>query len=386
MRTDSLLGSIRLTYCVHFFQVINMALLALLTPLLIGFTEYGIYVSIFALPGMAMGIIETMYVLGFSKRAPLKYDFLVWLILTITMMLVASVITMWIGNNSTIFYTLLLLFILSCKSFLYSIFINFYSKDVLFPLVSLEIISIVTYAIVLLLAFVLNIRDFRLPYFMVILSSITSIFVLIMKISLRNLTMATQGSVLSPFQYFFARTYEDGLFTLLPLFLANQYGLAFAGQYRYVVTFIRSVGKIFPVRYDFLARLLCRKGHDVTKKNICFLAGFIFVGLPVFFCYSLYEKTFLGTVNPFGILIAFSGGIIFSVTFIPIVLREYPAAIFVFLSLFVGVVVCTALVPVTFFVPCYLLITALSCVVLFFYLKRIIAKEVHCKVAVDAHG
>jgi hypothetical protein len=65
-------GKSKYHIALQFSQVMNMFVLALLTPYLIGISEYGYYASIYSVPGFFQGMLETYLMLllfnsGLSK-------------------------------------------------------------------------------------------------------------------------------------------------------------------------------------------------------------------------------------------------------------------------------------------------------------------------------
>ena len=250
------------TYFLNFSQVLSLTIFSLVVPFVIGFDEYGFYVSLFAVPGIASAIVETFLIV--EKDSRLVFFYLYFFLLLVVLLLCSLFFSFNEGFVAVIIY-----FVLVVKAYSYSI-INKYRDRAFFEfLLYSETVVVLSYISVAMIFFGVDWKTYRMPVTMLCISSLLySIAVYLLDKKRENYFFARLrecgGKVggnnqFSFFRYAFLRVYEDFHFTLLPMMIGSFVSMSASGEYKLSMSVVKLCIKFYPVRYETIT--MAKKGR-----------------------------------------------------------------------------------------------------------------------------
>jgi hypothetical protein len=330
------------TYATNAAQMVNMTFFALVLPLSIGFEQYGIYVSLYALPGLLQGMIETMYTVHLSRTQFTRGDLRTWTVLTAVGAVAVTVGYRVLSGDASAFYAAIILIALAARGLVTALLYACRSVDIVRQNVIAEVLTAVVYILILTVGDRLRLQGFEIPLAMMLISQFVCIVYLGIVLRRHGVTpvVTEKRFDATVFRFALSRAYEDLLFTFQPLSVAMFVGNAAAGQYRYMVSVTKALSKVFPLRYEILSR------HEGTidRRALMALAGLSTVaGLVLFGVFRSAETYYPVLRNPASIMLAASGITVFVTTFLPLVARESPRFVMQVLPLALVVVVAPAI-------------------------------------------
>ena len=147
-----------------------MVTLAFLSPLVIGIESYGLYASLYAIPGFFHGSLETYLIrsLNFNSKDFFS-NFIIYLILAIIFIVLINI---FFFNNTMIIYSILLFFGLIFRSFFYSI-VTQKTNKLNYVIYSEWVVSFI-YVVILLFAYLNGYKSYHIPLLMVVFSCFIS--------------------------------------------------------------------------------------------------------------------------------------------------------------------------------------------------------------------
>lgn len=312
------------TYLINLAQVSNMLLTALAVPLMIGAEHYGRYAAIFAVPAFLQSTIEAFAVLslhagpartvfwkiygGLSSGALLTS----WLIYQLTF---GSAEALWaVGLGAALLFKSL------CIALVYTDERIDYVKISIFA----EMISFACYALVLYVTYARGDLSYTVPLLMVITgSTLSGCLVLRWYVQAVRIAKTSRSTEQDPpaelsLRMLLSRSYEDFALTLMPLFLAQSFGLVVAGEFRVIVSGMKVVSKLFPFRYETILRGIRAGEFDATLFSKISLA-FIGVGFIVsLLLYLIRGHLFLAEDTPLWSIALSTGFLVTSLAAFPV--------------------------------------------------------------------
>lgn len=270
-------------YALNFSQFLNMAVMAISVPWIIGLENYGIFAAAFALPGVIQSFTEALILIlltrGMGRTQSVKYGIITYAPLS------ALCFSIWFyfENSPYVLWSFALLLSIVWRTAVLSpmLFSGKMTTDIV---ISELIISVVYTTFVAFFAFH-QIGSVTLPFIMIIMASCLSTIYLMVRPFAHKLECNQEiGSTSSePVSFWqiarlsFGRSYEDGFLTVMPLVLAQSTSAYFAGQFRVLVSIVKAAYKLFPLRYDIVLRELA--GGTISRSFVLrsiLVAGFLF--------------------------------------------------------------------------------------------------------------
>jgi hypothetical protein len=275
-------GKSKYHVALQFSQVMNMFVLALIVPYLIGLSEYGYYASLYSIPGFFQGMLETYLMLllfnnGFSIPSFKHFTS----ILFVSFFVISILVFLTLGKTA-VFTALILYLFMVIRSIALALAYHCLKIGV-FSIIVSELIVFLVYSLIILdvqlgsqiLGFK---KNFLLPLSMICIASIPSSLFLLWKIKpfISNL-LTDEKDASFDLRNLLARIYEDLFFSLAPLVTFKIFGSKTAGEYRLILSIFKGISKIFPFKYELLLRNLKEGDFSFSRfKKLSFL--FIILG------------------------------------------------------------------------------------------------------------
>ncbi len=253
-----------------------MVTLAFLSPLVIGIESYGLYASLYAIPGFFHGSLETYLIrsLNFNSKDFFS-NFIIYLILAIIFIVLINI---FFFNNTMIIYSILLFFGLIFRSFFYSI-VTQKTNKLNYVIYSEWVVSFI-YVVILLFAYLNGYKSYLIPLLMVVFSSfISGLFLAYYSKSFfKKISCSLPKS--SNYKDLFGRLYEDLFITTTPLVIFNFFGARESGIFRILISILKAIFKFFPYKYEVLFIALQNKSFN-KKRFINFVSLFTFFSIVI---------------------------------------------------------------------------------------------------------
>jgi hypothetical protein len=368
-------GKSKYHIALQFSQVMNMFVLALLTPYLIGISEYGYYASMYSVPGFFQGMLETYLMLllfnsGLSKSSLFHFGKIVILSFILT-----SVVVYLTLGREIVFITLILYSLMLLRSIALALAYHCLKVKVTSIILSELIVFAVYGLIVLDVNFgskVLGLsRTHNLPMIMVCSAAIPSAFFLFWKVKpyFNNLLILDKDQ---PFDLhnLLARIYEDLFFSLAPLVTFKLFGSKTAGEYRFILSIFKGISKLFPFKYELLLRNI-REGVFSFKsfKNFSFL--FISFGIVTTICLTLFiQMGYFNFISHMYLILLSSGFVITILVVFPYAITKFKSLPLITVLLYLFLYTASYKMGISFFVYSFVLINA---ILYFIIYKKVIS-------------
>lgn len=281
------------TYVLNLLQVISMGLFNILVPFFVGFDSYGYYVSVFAIPGFVVALLETRLLVNKDDSVNAVY-----IIVFFVMSLFVNGIVL--GYEQSVF-TGLIYITLVCRCLIYVSIVRLPSADFNEIYFKSEFISICCFVLMFLCScfFVNDIDQIYLVF--IFFFSLNMSFSLVGYLFLRGVNkekpnvnriisidytiQSASFDIRKITKIFNYRLFEDYIFTFSPLLLSLSGGNQFAGVYKFHTSMLKLGIKFYPVRYetffDFIGFIHKNNIKKVLYLNIL-ISLFIFGGMLLF--------------------------------------------------------------------------------------------------------
>ncbi len=296
----------KFTYVHNFSQVVSMISLSFITPFVIGVENYGIYASVFAIPGFFHGSLETYLIRSLNNSKDNFFiSFLIFLIFSIVLILLINLSFFDLEKS---LYAIILFLSLIFRSFFYSIATQ-KTKKLNSVILSEWVISLV-YLFILFYCYIENVYSYSVPILMICFSCIISGFFL----AFHSKNYLKKISFKSPkklnFIDLFGRLYEDLFITTSPLIIYIFFSAKESGFFRILISIIKALFKLFPYKYEVLFLALKNKSFDKIRfNNFIKIFNFLSILLTVFlFFFSKFY--FINYFTYFILMLSLSGFVI----------------------------------------------------------------------------
>ncbi|EPP5754505.1 hypothetical protein ACUT59_002834, partial [Vibrio cholerae] len=244
------------TYILNILQVLSMGLFNIVVPIVVGFDNYGYYISVFAVPGFFVALLETRFLIGSDKTIN---------ILNVVLLLFTVLIFNWVllGFDSIIF-TVIIFCILFFRSTVYVLVVKLSSTYFKSVYIKSELFSMIIFIVSFLFVYVFDVFNlYSIFLFFVIQNlsfSLYGLFLLfkIMKKNRNSYIFPIICFQISRVSFGFRqlslmcnyRLFEDFIFTFSPLLLSLSGGNYLAGVYKYYTSILKLCIKLYPIRYE----------------------------------------------------------------------------------------------------------------------------------------
>ena len=227
----------KFTYMHNFSQIVSMFTLAFVCPLVIGIENYGLYASLYAIPGFFHGSLETYLIRTLNKN---QKNFLSnFIFFCLISLIIIFCLTYFFFGFEMIFYSLILYIGLIFRSFFYSIATQKTNK--LQSVIYSEWIISFVYVFILGYCYFNQFKSFIIPIIMIVASCfIGGVFLFYFSKSyLKNIsfTLAKNHNFID----LFGRLYEDLFITSSPLIVYNFFGAKESGIFRILVSVLKAL-------------------------------------------------------------------------------------------------------------------------------------------------
>lgn len=261
------------TYLLNILQVFSMGVFSFFVPLIIGMEEYGKYVVLFVLPGIAGAIVETNLVINYNREKNILFFMVIFSLL----FFISGVKY---GFHVAVFEFILFYFLI-LKSFFYSILVNVKNNNIFYITTLLAELSVgVIYILLCIVFYALEVGGFVLPILMVSMGCLAyalTVFIYLRKngveYSFGYLRSTFMPSFDEFFRFMYLRSYEDFYFTILPAVFSLWVSNVLGGQYKVITSVIKLGIKLYPLRYETISFY---KSRSAPKKSLLF---FVFVSI-----------------------------------------------------------------------------------------------------------
>lgn len=275
-------------------QIVSMGLFTVLVPILVGFDNYGYYVSVFAVPGFLVALIETSLLVD-SKNSIVKIQVYIFLL--------ASIIVNFILFGAQGFFLTVLLFsTLITRTIVYVSIVRlsiskfkkvYFRTEVCSLFVFLIAFSLLTLFsegyfvehLTFILFFVLNVSFSMFGcYFIFRVNKYNKDGFKIISVEISN---SKSISFKSLFKLANFRLFEDFIFTFSPLLLSMNGGNQVAGIYKFYTSILKLGIKVYPVRYETFLDMVDSLRNNTMRKilyvNFSLSLIFIFISCSIFY-------------------------------------------------------------------------------------------------------
>lgn len=298
-------------------QICSMVIFAIIIPLYIGLEQYGRFSAIFATCGFFIGLIETyltmIFLNGTSQKQSINGVFLLSLL---SIFLIFPISVYFLNTKDILFPTLIFIFFLFKNWFtarLYTL-----DSPLKYLLLS-EAVYLSTYLIVLSIGYILGVKSYLTPIYMLLSSTLfSSIFLYFIFPEKKHFEKKTYDLI--SIKDLFGKLYEDLFITVSPLLIMNFFSESSAGLFRIFVTIMKGFSKVFPYRYELI--ILDFKYQRLNYKFL-YKSIFIFIIFGFFlfiFSNSLFKYIpFLKQKNVHSILLCSLGFVITLLNIYPLI-------------------------------------------------------------------
>lgn len=333
------------SYLINFVQLLSMGAFSLVIPYVIGFSEYGKYVVLFAIPGLIHGFVESGFITymlktedSLKKRNESSLGLLIFYLIIFNPLTFLLLLL----TNDYVFSILacLLLTILLIRSYFLGKVcalngIDKYKKSLIFSDFLMLLFILIIYFIFddYLYHFMVShghlyhfiVSHGRLYPFMVLLC--TNIFFILYLNNLlkgkykpklyKSLKYISISDIKKHVKYGYYRVYEDGLFTLMPFLIFLGFGESLAGKYRYIISITKLSIKAFPIRADILQ--FANNNNMISHSFITWLSfSYLFIGVPLMILFSLVEYNYATNLDEFKYILLSSGAVAVTAILMPV--------------------------------------------------------------------
>jgi len=297
-----------------------MMLTAFAVPLLVGAEQYGQYAAVFALPAFLQSGIEAYAVLSLSRGVRSRSFWLSYAGLSLGAALVSALVCAYLFDHAAAVWAGALAAGLMFRGAASALVYTHLSISFVRVNVTAEAVTFAVYVIVLLLGLAVQAPPYSIPLAMVVTASLVAGTVLLLA-GLKPDVVGDQETASHErggWRFLWARSYEDLSLTLMPLFLANCFGLSVAGEFRVIVSGMKVLSKLFPFRYEVILRG-SRLGEFDIRTFAKVSAVFVLLGFGIAaILYLMRGNVFLSEGTAMWIVALSSGALVASLAAFPV--------------------------------------------------------------------
>lgn len=348
----------------------NMFVLALIVPYLIGLSQYGYYASLYSIPGFFQGMLETYLMLllfnnGFSIPSFKHFG----RILLVSVFIISILVFYVLGKNAVL--TALILYIFMILRSIALALAYHCLKIGVFSIIISELIVFLVYTLIIVdvqlgsQIFGLK-KSFLLPLTMICFAALPSTIFLFWKIKpfISELVTDEKEETFN-LRNLLARIYEDLFFSLAPLVTFKIFGSQTAGEYRLILSIFKGISKIFPFKYELLLRNLKEGDFSFNRfKKLSFL--FILLGvISTFFLIYFVDMGYFPRISHLYLILLSSGFVITLLVVFPYAITKIKLLPLITVLLYIFLYLLSFFLGIKFFVFSFVLINSILYLIVF---------------------